>query len=140
MHADFLGDLTRTIRTVAVSRKQALQLIGGLMAVAVPARLPQAAEAGKHAKPPLAFVQATMMRVTPNDPFTFSWELNAAVTHPDFDTQLGMADVFIEVPSTLTGDKLRAKIVAELKHHAAFSLAFTFDQDVPEDRIVVTLI
>jgi hypothetical protein len=36
------------------------------MAVVVPARVPQAAEAGKHAKPPLAVASAVVLDIQPS--------------------------------------------------------------------------
>jgi hypothetical protein len=48
MGGHFLGNLTHAFRTVAVSRKRTLQLLRGALAVAVPARLPEAAEAGRR--------------------------------------------------------------------------------------------
>ena len=63
MSGQFVSDVTKAFRSVTVSRKRALQLIAGAMAVAVPSRVPQTVEAGKHRKPPLAFVAATVSDV-----------------------------------------------------------------------------
>ena len=135
----FFSDLTTAIRSVSISRKRALQLIGGAMAVAMPARLPQAAEAGKHHKPPLAFVGATVTDVTPISPLDFRWRLSVAATHPASNKTLDIPNLDIDVVSTWTGDKVRAKIVAELKQQAALGFDLSGDT-VPEDRIAVTLI
>ena len=65
MGDEIIGNLTNAFRTVTVSRKRALQLIGGALAVALPSRLPQAAEAGNHSKPPLAVASAVLVDITP---------------------------------------------------------------------------
>ena len=55
MGEHFMGNLTNGFRNVTVSRKRALQLMGGAFAVAAPAAVspvPQPAEAGKQRKPP----------------------------------------------------------------------------------------
>ena len=83
MSDPFIGDLTKAFGNVTVSRKRALQFIAGAMAVAVPARIPQAAEAGKHRKPPLAFVGATVTGVTAPDAFGLNWLLSESLIHPD---------------------------------------------------------
>jgi hypothetical protein len=48
MGEHFYDDLTNAFRTVTVSRKRVLQLLGAAVAVAVPARLPQSADARRR--------------------------------------------------------------------------------------------
>ena len=137
MGEQFIGDLTKAFKNVTVSRKRALQIIGGVIAVAVPSRVPPAAEARKRRKPPLAFVAAT---VTINDAFptAFRWQISGAVAHPDsnFATTFGTNH---DVASNLTTDKVRAEIVARLKVLAE-GLLKNQGQTVPKDRIAVTLL
>src|SRR5829696_387191 len=114
MGDQFTGNLTSAFRNVTVSRKRALELIGGALAVAAPAavsQVPQSAEAGKHRKPPEAFVAVVVTGVTAPDAFGLNWLLSESLTHPDSDfTKNTTASV--GAPSNLTTDKVRAKIVA----------------------------
>ena len=137
MGDQFFGDLTNAFRNVTVSRKRALQIIGGVIVVAVPSRVPPAAEARKRRKPPLAFVAAT---VTINDAFptAFRWQISGAVAHPDSN----YATTFLtnhDVASNLPADKVRANIVARLKILAEGTLK-NQGQTVPQDRVAVTLL
>jgi hypothetical protein len=137
MSDPFIGNQTKTVRTITVSRKRALQILAGALAVAVPARLPQAAEAGKHRKP-LAFVGATVTGIIPTSPTEFSWQISAAMAHPasNYKNQLGLG---LGAPSTLTPDKVRAQIVEALKDKLAANLQAN-GHPVPKDRIAVTLL
>jgi hypothetical protein len=66
--------------------------------------------------------------------------VSAAVTLPAFNDTVDLPAVDVDVAATWTGDKVRAKIVAELKHQAALGLKAAGGETVPEDRIAVTLI
>jgi len=136
MGEHFIGDLTNAFRNVRVSRKRALQVIGGAIAVAVPSQVPPAAEAGKHRKP-LAFVAATMT-INAAFPTAFRWQISGAEAHPDsnFATTFGTNH---DVASNLTTDKVRADIVARLKILAEGVLK-NQGLTVPADRIAVTLL
>ena len=81
MGDQIIDGLTTAFTNVTVSRKRALQIIGGALAVAVPTRIPQAAEARKRRKPPLAFVGATVTLNAAN-PTSFTWQISGAVAHP----------------------------------------------------------
>ena len=130
-----MGNLTTALRTVTVSRKRALQLIGGALAVAVPARLPRSADAGTK---PLVFVTATVGGITASSPTNFTWQVTGAMAHPGSNFKLTF-NLGIGQPSKLTGDKARAAMVALLKNYAAGTLEGN-GQIVPKDRIAVTLI
>jgi hypothetical protein len=138
MGDQFIGDLSKALRNVAVSRKRALQLMAGVIAVAAPAWLPRSAEAGKHRKPPLAFVAATVNQIMVNSPTAITWQITGVVAHPDssYTTSFLMnRGVAADLPS----DKVRADIVAGLKTYVA-SLLQNRQPSVPEDRIAVTLL
>ena len=66
-----IGDLSKTFKTITVSRKRALQVIAGALAVAAPTRIPQAAEAGKHSKPPLAVASVVLVDIRPSSGGSF---------------------------------------------------------------------
>ena len=137
MGDQIIDDLAKAFRNVTVSRKRALQTIGGAMAVAVSTRLPQSAEARKRRKPPLAFVVATVT-VNAASPAEFTLQISGAVAHPtsNYATTFLMNRGFA---SNLTTDKLRAEIVAALKTNAATLLKIEGDT-VAADRIAVTLL
>jgi hypothetical protein len=132
MGEHFFGDLTKSLRNVSVSRKRALQVIGGALAVAAPARLPQAAEAGTRKE---AFVAATVVNILDVDATTFKWQLNGAWAHPDFDTSLNFTANY-DFAANAPADKVRAELVANLKR----DFGALSGHDVPRDRIAVTLL
>jgi hypothetical protein len=138
MGEQFIGDLAKGLRNVTVSRKRALQLIGGALAVAAPTRIAPAAEAGTQRKPPLAFVAVVVTGVTAPDEFGLNWFLSESLTHPDSGfTKNGTPSV--GTPANLPSDKVRAKIVAARRSGAATTLK-NAGHPVPVDRIAVTLL
>ena len=97
MGDQFTGNLTNAFRTVTVSSKRALQLIGGAMAVAAPARIAPSAEAGKQRKPPLAVASAVLVDIQPSSSDSLTWVFKGAVVHKEsgdqarLDTSAGLA-------------------------------------------------
>jgi hypothetical protein len=141
MGEQFIEDLTKDTRNVTVSRKRALQLLGGALAVAAPAaasQVPQAAEAGKQRKPPLAFVAVVVTGVFAPDEFGLNWFLSESLTHPDSGFTKNSTPS-VGTPSNLTTDRARAKIVAFRRSIAATTLQ-NAGHPVPEDRIAVILL
>ena len=105
MGEQFFGDLTNPFRNVTVSRKRALQLIGGVIPVAAHSRIAQADEAGKRHKPPLAFMAATAT-INAARATEFTWEIGGAAAHPASN----YATTFLTnhaVASNLMTDKVR---------------------------------
>ena len=135
MGDEIIANLTNAFRTGTVSRKRALQLIGGVLAVAVPTRLPQAAEAGKHSKPPLAVASVVLVDVLPGSTNTITWVFQGVVVHKESGDQIRL-DSSLGVSPTLTTDQARQKIVEVVRERAAAALA---TRNVPRDRIAVTL-
>jgi hypothetical protein len=137
MGDQLFGDLSNAFRNVTVSRKRALQIIGGAIAVAAPERVSRSAEARKRRKPPLAFVAATVT-INAAFPTMFRWQVTGAVAHPGSN----YATTFLfnqDVASEATTDKVRADIVARLKIVAEGMLK-NQGPIVPKDRIAVTLL
>jgi hypothetical protein len=132
------GNLINAVRNVTLSRKRALQVIGGAMAVAVPTRLPQVAEAGKHRKLPLAFVAVAVTDVTALDAFGFQWHVSGSLVHPDSGFTK-VITALIGTASNLTPDKQRAAIIANRRDTAVTDLE-SAGFPVPPDRIAVTLL
>jgi len=138
MGEHFFGDLTNAFRNVTLSRKRALQLIGGVMAVAVPVRLPQAAEAGKNRKPPEAFVVATLSDPFAPDETAFGFTAQASVVHPATKTTAEFApSIFAD--SKASADQMRKQLASGLKDTAVGVLASN-GVIVSGDRIAVTLL
>jgi len=133
-----MGNLTNAVKTVSVSRKRALQLIGGAMAAAVPARLPQATEAGKHRQPPLVFVSVTLSVNGTSDGTRFDYGVTGLAAHPTAGKFGGISET-INLAANLPPDKVRAAIVATLKSSAVLLLGQQ-GEDVPENRVSVTLL
>ena len=139
MSARFIGDLTNAVRNVTLSRKRALQVIGGVMAVAAPARLPQSAEAGKHHKPPLVFVAVAVTEIYPPSSFEFILHMSVGVAYPSIDFR-DFYTIQRTLSSNLTPDKLHAAIAAEVMDYVAGDLQGNSGITVPADRIAVTLL
>jgi hypothetical protein len=140
MGEHFFPDLSNAFRTVSVSRKQALQLLGGAIAVAVPSRVPPAADARTHPKPPLAFVAGALVDGglgVAGTPGTFVWAFRGAI-ETEFGSQLKL-DTTVELSAAATTDQVRKHAVAALRTKAADTLAAR-NITVPEDRIAVTLL
>jgi hypothetical protein len=136
MMADqFTGNLTNAFRTVSLSRKRALQLIGGAMAVAVPARVPPAAEAGTQRKPPLAVASVVLVDVQPSSNGSITWVFQGVVVHKESGDQVRLNSSLGVIP-TLTTEQARQKIVQVVRERAATALG---TRNVPRDRIAVTL-
>jgi hypothetical protein len=138
MGDQFTGNLTNAFRTVTVSRKRALQLIGGMMAVAVPSRVPPAAEAGKHRKPPLAVASVVLVDIRPSSGGSFVWLFKGAVVHKEYGVQVSLNSSG-GFTATATNDEARKKIVSLVGFRAMEALRDQLGLDVPEDRIAVTL-
>src|SRR5215213_3719204 len=138
MGNQFVGDLTNGFRNVTVSRKRALQLIGGAIAVAAPARIAPSAEAGKHSKPPLIFVSVTLSIDGTSDGTRFDYGVTGLAAHPTAGKFGGISET-INLASNLPPDKVRAAIVANLKSSAVLLLGQP-GEDVAEDRVSVTLL
>ena len=138
MGEQFLGNLTNALRTVSVSRKRALQLISGAVAVAVPAASHQVAEARKHRQPPLAFVAGALVDAGPGGSTgSFDWTFHGVVM-----TEVGSQfklDTFVVLSATATTDQVRKQAVPQLRSKAATALQ-NANLPVTEDRIAVTLL
>jgi len=139
MSEKLISDMTNAFRNVTVSRKAALQLFGGVMAVAVPARLPQAAGAGKHHKPPLVFVAVTVTEIYPPSSFEFILHMSVGVAYPSIDFRDSYT-IQRTMGSNLMPDKLRAAIAADVMDYVAGDLQGNSGITVPADRIAVTLL
>ncbi len=137
MGEQFIGDLPKAFRNVTVSRKRALQIIGGVIAVAAPSWVPRSAEARKRGKPPLAFAAATVT-ITKNSPSAFTWRVTGAVAHPASNSSIDLV-MLLALTANLTTDKVRSEIVAGMKT-SAVSLLRNQGQTVAKDRIAVTLL
>src|SRR4051812_1882968 len=90
MSQHFTGDLAKGFRNITVSRKRALQLIGGAIAVAAPARIAPSAEAGKHSKPPLAVASVVVVDIIPTTASTFAFAFKGAVVHKESGKQFSL--------------------------------------------------
>jgi len=136
-----MGDLSKGIRTIRVSRKRALQLISGALAVAAPAaaaQVPQAAEAGKQRKPPEAFAVATLADPSAADESTFRFEFQLSVVHPASKTT-GETAGSVFVDSNASADQMRKQLASGLKDLAALVLGQN-GVTVSRDRISVVLL
>ena len=139
MGDQFTGNLNNTFRTVTVSRKRALQLIGGAMAVVAPARVPQAAEAGKQRKPPLAVASAVLVDITPTTLTTFTYVFKGAVVHKESGKQFSLRTPSGSITATATGDGARKEVLSLVRFRAVETLRVELGLEVPEDRIAVNL-
>ena len=139
MGDEIIGNLTKAFRTVTVSRKRALQLIGGVIAVAVPSRLPQTAEAGKRSKPPLAVASAVLVDISPTPLTTVTYALKGAVVHKESGKQFSLQTPSGSVTATATGDRARKEVLSLVRFRAVETLRSQLGLEVPEDRIAVTL-
>jgi hypothetical protein len=133
------GNLTNAFRSVTVSRKRALQLIGGAMAVAAPAPIAPAAEAGKRAKPPLAVASVVVVDIRPSSGDSFVWLFKGAVVHKESDVQVSLNSSG-GVSATATTDQARKEFVSLVRFRAVEALRVPLGKDVPEDRIAFTLL
>ena len=106
MSEPFPGELSKVFKNVTVSRKRALQVLGGVIAVAVPARVPRSAEAGKNSKPPLAVASAVLVDVLTTPGGTFTCVLKGAVLHKESGKQARL-DPSASFSGTATGDQAR---------------------------------
>ena len=138
MGDQFIGDLTKGFRNVSVSRKRALQLIGGAIAVAVPARIAPSAEAGKHSKPPLAVASVVLVDIQPSTSGTFTWLIKGAVVHKESGDQARL-DTSAGIIAAATTDQTRKKLVSAVRSRAAAALKGV-GQIVPEECIAMTLL
>ncbi len=134
-----IGTLANAIKTAPVSRKRALQLLGGAMAIVVPARVPQAAEARKHSKPPLAVASVVLVNVEPSGPNIVAWYYKGAVYPTDGGSGASL-DTSTGFSATATADQARKHLVAIVRLRAADALKEQLGLTVPADRIAVTLL
>jgi hypothetical protein len=132
-------NLTNAFRTVTLSRKRALQLIGGVMAVAVPSRVPPAAEAGKHRKPPLAVASVVVVDVLPSNSTTLAWFFQGVVVHKESGDRVRL-DETAALVQTLTTDQARKQLVSAAQTRAVEALQAQLGLTVSKDRIAVTLL
>ena len=136
-----MGDLSNGVKTITVSRKRALQLLGGALAVAAPSavsQVPQPAEAGKQRKPPDAFAVATLSDPSAADETTFRFEVQGAAVHPATKTTVEFAgSIFPD--ATASADQMRKQIANGVKDVAGIELANS-GATVSRDRIAVTLL
>ena len=139
MDDQFSGNLTNAFKTVTVSRKRALQLIGGVLAVAVPSRVPQAAEAGKQRKPPLAVASAVLVDITPTSLTTVTVAFKGAVVHKESGKQFSLQTPSGSLFATKTGDAARKEVLSLVRTRAAETLRSQLGLQMPEDRIAVNL-
>jgi hypothetical protein len=136
-----IGDLSTGVKTIRVSRKRALQLMGGALAVAAPAaasQVPQAAEAGKQRKPPEAFAVATLSDPIAADETTFGFSFQLSVVHPATKTT-GETTGSVFADANASADQLRKQLADSLKGTAALVLSQS-GVSVSRDRIAVTLL
>jgi hypothetical protein len=75
--------------------------------------------------------------VEPVNATTFRWQVSGAGAPPTSGKSVIFGSA-TEIASSLPADKVRAKLVAHLKSNASSNFALS-QEDVPEDRIVVTL-
>jgi|SRR5215217_1064044 len=139
MGDQFIGDLTNCFRNVSVSRERALQLIGGAIAVAAPARIAPSAEAGKHSKPPLAVASAVVVSITPGSTTSFTYEFKGAVVHKESGKQFSLRTPSGDITATATGDGARKEVLSLVRFRAVETLRSQLGLEVPEDRIAATL-
>ena len=139
MGDEIIANLTKAFRTVTVSRKRALQLIAGVIAVAAPSRVPPAAEAGKHSKPPLAVASAVLVDITPTSLTTFTFVFKGAVVHKESGKQFSLQTPSGSVTATATGDGARKEVLSLVRFRAVQTLRNQLGLEVPEDRIAVNL-
>src|SRR5215207_1780587 len=111
MGDQFIGDLTKGFRNVSVSRKRALQIIGGAIAVAAPARIAPSAEAGKHSKPPLAVASVVVVDIAPTTVTSFTFAFKGAVLHKESGKQFSLNSSG-GFPATATADQVRKEMVS----------------------------
>ena len=128
-------NLINAVRNITLSRKRALQVIGGAIAVAMPARIAPSAEAGKHRQPPLAVASVVLVDVLPGSTNTITWVFQGVVVHKESGDQIRL-DSSLGVSPTLTTDQARQKIVEVVRERAAAALG---TRNVPRDRIAVTM-
>ena len=135
-------DLGTSITTVTVSRKRALQLIGGALAVATPAvasQFPQAVEAGQQAKAPQAVVAATLLDIVPSSGGTFTWSFHGAVVHLDSGAQTRLQSSG-GLAATATKDEARQRLGEIVRERAQTALQNNLGLTVQRNRIAVTLL
>ena len=119
-------------------RKRALQFIGGAMAVAVPSRVPPAAEAGKRRKPPLAVASVVLVDIRPSSGGSFVWLFQGAVVHKESGVQVSLNS---SGGFAATHDRqARQELVSLVRFRAVEALRAPLGQDVPGDRIAVILL
>ena len=134
------GNLINAVRNVTLSRKRALQVIGGAIAVAIPARIAPSAEARKHSKPPLAVASVVLVNVEPSGRDVVAWFFKGAVypTEGGFGALLDTSSTGFS--ATATTDQARKQLVASIRVQAADALKAQLELTVPADRIAVTLL
>jgi hypothetical protein len=121
-----------------VSRKRALQVIGFAMAVALPAGIAPSAEAGKHAKPPLAVASVVLVNVEPAGLDVVAWFFKGTVM-PAEGGSAALLDSSVGFSGTATTDQVRKQLMASIRVQAADALEAQLALTVPADRIAVTL-
>ena len=133
-------NLINAVRNVTLSRKRALQVIGGAIAVAMPARIAPSAEAGKHSKPPLAVASVVLVNVEPSGRDVVAWYLKGAVypTEGGFGALLSLLSTGFS--ATATADQARKHLQLYVRARAAEALQDQLGLTVPADRIAVTLL
>jgi hypothetical protein len=138
MSEHFTGDLAKGFRNITVSRKRALQLIGGAIAVAAPARIAPSAEAGKHSKPPLAVASVVVVDIIPTTASTFAFAFKGAVVHKESGKQFSLNSSG-GFSATATTDQARKEMVSLVRFRVVEALRAPLGKDLPEDRIAVNL-
>jgi hypothetical protein len=134
MSEPFAEDLSKVFKNVTVSRKWALQVLGGVIAIAVPARVPRSAEAGKNSKPPLAVASAVLVDITPTSLTTFTYAFKGAVVHKESGKQFSLQTPSGSVTATATGDRARKEVLSLVRFRAVETLRSQLGLEVPEDR------
>jgi hypothetical protein len=110
------------------------------VAVAVPSRVPPAAEAGKHRKPPLAVASVVLVDVQPpaGNGITITWFFRGVVVHKESGDRVRL-DTSVGLVQTLTTDQARKQLVSAAQTRAVEALQAQLGLTVPKDRIAVTL-
>src|SRR5215212_8722028 len=115
-------NLINAVRNVTLSRKRALQVIGGAIAVAMPARIAPSAEAGKHSKPPLAVASVVLVNVEPSGRDVVAWFYKGAVDPAEGGFAALLDTSSTGFSATATTDQARKHLLVSVRAHAAEAL------------------
>ena len=141
MGEQFIEDVSIGVRSVTVSRKRALQLIGGALAIAAPSvasPVPQVAEARKQRKPPEAFAVVTLSDPNAPDENAFRFTFQLPVAHPASKTAAGATETIVAGVKS-PADQMRKQPASALMDVTVNQLADK-GVTVPRDRISVVLL